>query len=185
LSALNIENYSKTPTIFLRGFFYMEVLMRKIVLMIGAVLAIGMSAQAAGKGNKPSLHDQFTGQGYGTAGCGLGSVVFGQQPGKVQVLASTTNAWGGQTFAMSSGTSNCSNAFNGHAAAEFIKVNKMALEKDIARGQGETLASLGQVMDCQNPQFASNMKKQYSQQFPQGGATEGQLEDVANQSCQN
>src|SRR6266571_3742686 len=42
---------------------------------------------------------------YGAAGCGLGSMVFGNQPGGVQVLAATTNATGIQTFGITTGTS--------------------------------------------------------------------------------
>jgi len=163
--------------------------MNKMLLIGLVVLGLGWTAQAqkkaTGTAKKQSLHDQFTGQGYGLAGCGLGSVVFGQQSGMVQIFASTTNGIGyNQTFGMSSGTSNCGNAFGGSATAEFIKVNRFALEKDVARGQGETLASLGQILECKNSDFPVEMKRFYTQEFPQGGASEGQLEAVAYKSCQ-
>ncbi len=156
--------------------------MKKTLLIMGVVLGLGTAAQAQGQKNK-SLHDQFTGQGYGMAGCGLGSVVFGEKKGMVQVFASTTNGiYNNQTFGISSGTSNCGDS-GGKAAAEFIKVNRVALEKDVARGQGETLASLGQLMDCKNSSFSVDMKKQFVNEFPQGGATDGQIEAVAYKAC--
>ena len=44
---------------------------------------------------------------YGSAGCGLGSLVFKQNDG-TQILAATTNGtFGSQTFGITFGTSNC------------------------------------------------------------------------------
>ena len=154
--------------------------MKKSIFIAGAVLCLGLSAQAE---KTKSLHDQFTGQGYGTAGCGLGSIVFGQKPGMIQVIAATTNSYGVQTFAISSGTSNCGESGKSASTHEFIKVNKMALEKEVVRGQGETLVSLGQILDCKSENFPSAMKKTYSQDFPQGGATDGQFEALAIKAC--
>lgn len=154
----------------------------KPFLLGGMVLFLGFNVQAE---KAKSLHDQFTGQGYGMAGCGLGSVIFGQKPGMVQVFAGTTNGiYGNQTFGISSGTSNCGESGKAAATHEFIKVNKMALEKEVVRGQGETLASLGQMLECNSENFSSAMKKTYSQEFPQGGATEGQFEALAIKACQ-
>lgn len=81
---------------------------------------------------------------YGKAGCGLGSVVIGDQPGFAQVFAATTNGTSGsQTFGISSGTSNCGSG--GKSAVMFIEANKASLANDIARGQGETLSSLAKI----------------------------------------
>ena len=45
---------------------------------------------------------------YGSAGCGLGSMVFeGDQTWWKQVLADTTNGTGFQTIGITLGTSNC------------------------------------------------------------------------------
>ena len=57
---------------------------------------------------------------YGTAGCGLGSLVFGDQPGIIQIVAATLNGIGGQTFAITSGTSNC-----GEAAVSVLTERRM------------------------------------------------------------
>ncbi len=156
--------------------------MKKSIFIAGAVFCMGLSAQAE---KTKSLHDQFTGQGYGMAGCGIGSVIFGQKPGMIQVLASTTNSvYDNQTFAISSGTSNCGESGKSASTHEFIKVNKMALEKEAVRGQGETLVSLGQLLECKSESFPTSLKKTYSQDFPQGGATDGQFEAVAIKACQ-
>ena len=48
----------------------------------------------------------FAAAGYGAAGCGLGSMVFGSKPGAEQVVAATTNGtFGSQTFGITFGTS--------------------------------------------------------------------------------
>ena len=45
---------------------------------------------------------------YGSAGCGLGSLIFeGDQTWWKQVLATTTNGTGMQSLAITLGTSNC------------------------------------------------------------------------------
>ncbi len=88
--------------------------------------------------------------GYGSAGCGLGSMLFGPGNGFVQVFAATTNGLSAsQTFGISSGTSNCADTSGGHASAKvFIEVNREALAKDMSRGSGETLANLSALAGC-------------------------------------
>lgn len=156
--------------------------MKKLLLM--ALLAVPMAASAQG-GKKESLHDQFSGQGYGMAGCGLGSVVFGPKKGMIQVVAATLNGTGYQTIAISSGTSNCSEPGVFARTNQYIETNKVALENDIVRGNGETLASLSEVMECQSSDFAPMMKKNYVAAFPQGGASAQQLSAIALKSCHN
>jgi hypothetical protein len=102
------------------------------------------------KHHRESLHDQLTGQGYGVAGCGLGSIVFGPKPGPIQIVAATLNAIGYQTFAISTGTSNCDVPQMGQQAAVFIEVNRQILAKDAARGQGETVEGLAAILNCDN-----------------------------------
>src|SRR3954464_7446787 len=58
---------------------------------------------------------------YGTAGCGLGSLVFGDQKGAIQILAATTNTtFGTQTFGITTGTSNCVDTAAGSAGARIF-----------------------------------------------------------------
>jgi len=90
---------------------------------------------------------------YGEAGCGLGSMVFGHEntPGK-QILAATTNGFGGQTFAITSGTSNCSAGGVMKAEREqaaFAEVNFQDLKGNMAAGGGEYLASFATLLGCE------------------------------------
>lgn len=98
--------------------------------------------------HRESLHDQMSGQGYGLAGCGLGSIAFGPKPGIIQVVAATLNEIGGQTFAITTGTSNCDMPQMGMQAAVFIEVNRPILAKDASRGQGETVEGLASILNC-------------------------------------
>lgn len=154
----------------------------RTAVVVGLVLAAGASF-AQQKGKKQSLHDQMTGQGYGMAGCGLGSIVFGDKPGMIQVVAATLNSTGYQTFAITTGTSNCGDSGKSAQTTQFIETNRVALEKEISRGQGEAVDSLGKLMACKNPNFSSDLRKNYSNSFPQGSATVGGIEAVAYQSC--
>lgn len=127
-----------------------------------------------------SLHAQFTGQEIGPSGCGLGSIVFGNEKGPIQILAATTNAaFGSQSFGISSGTSNCG-ASGTHKAqiTEFIEINKVSLENDIARGGGENLAALSEVMGCKNQNFYGQIRKNYTP-----GSSSQELNNAANKSC--
>ena len=86
---------------------------------------------------------------YGTAGCGLGSLIFKKQKGMVQIFASTTNGtFGNQTFGITSGTSNCRGG-SGKAPTYFIEANKQALATEIAKGNGETMDSLLVMYGCE------------------------------------
>src|SRR4051794_17383876 len=84
---------------------------------------------------------------YGSAGCGLGSLIFEPSSGFTQVFAATTNGtFGTQTFGISSGTSNCAGGGGGSASARaFVETNRVALVKDIARGSGETIDGLSKL----------------------------------------
>src|SRR3954465_15788664 len=82
---------------------------------------------------------------YGMAGCGLGAMAFKDQPGKIQILSATVNNLvSPQTFAITSGTSNCVEDTR-TASAMFITINEQALRKDISRGGGESVASLSKL----------------------------------------
>lgn len=88
---------------------------------------------------------------YGQAGCGLGSMLIGSEPGIGQVFAATTNASSySQTLGITSGTSNCGGSATTASAAEYIETNQQALVKDMAKGGGETLAGLSRVAGCGN-----------------------------------
>jgi hypothetical protein len=107
---------------------------------------------------------------YGTAGCGLGSMAFGSQPGMIQVLAATTNSlFGTQTFGITTGTSNCNLAPGAPAAKAkvFIEGNREALAKDISRGQGETVKNLASLAGCADAsQVGAALQKNFKVIFP-------------------
>jgi len=116
-------------------------------------------------------------QNYGAAGCGLGSIVIGPKKGLIQIFAATTNGTSGsQTFGITTGTSNCLPA--GAAAdlrrqQEFIAANIADLEKDIARGEGETLRGLVQTLGCSEasyPAVARSLQASYSEIFSAPGS---------------
>jgi len=107
---------------------------------------------------------------YGPQGCGLGSIVFTDNSSLVdQVLGATTNGLSGnQTFGMTSGTSNCElDGMGGQAQAVFIKANRVSLANDIARGNGDTLASLSRMYGCNNhAAIGSALQANYETIFP-------------------
>jgi hypothetical protein len=113
---------------------------------------------------------------YGTAGCGLGSIVIGNKPGFMQVFAATTNGtFGNQTFGITSGTSNCADAGGGAKSAQaFVETNREALAKDIARGQGETISSLSALAGCQGA-VGTALQADFGKIFTKASLTDKQV----------
>jgi len=140
--------------------------MRKIVLVAG-VLLMTSAAMAADK--------------YGTAGCGLGSLVFGNQKGIVQIFAATTNGtFGSQTFGITTRTSNCADTGGGAASIKpFTETNREALAKDMSRGQGETLANLAVLAGCTDAGAVSvTLQKNYGAIFPNAATPSDQVSEA-------
>src|SRR4029078_12785972 len=89
--------------------------------------------------------------GYGPAGCGLGAMLIGSKPGFTPIFAATTNGlFGNQTFGISSGTLGCAAPPSpGVASAKnYVETNRQSFAKDVARGQGATLANPRHVARC-------------------------------------
>lgn len=105
---------------------------------------------------------------YGDAGCGLGSMIFNDQAGFVQIFAATTNGTSGsQTFGITSGTLNCGGGGSSPTALQYIESNKVAIANDAARGQGEALVALSQMVGCQDSKaFGFVMQKNFNNIFP-------------------
>lgn len=105
---------------------------------------------------------------YGTAGCGLGAMVFKDQPGKIQIVAATlNNIISPQTSAITSGTSDCYESNSREEASLFIAVNQDALKKDISRGNGETISSLSQILKCEDAEkLGAALQQNYQTIFP-------------------
>lgn len=109
----------------------------------------------------------FSAKPYGDAGCGLGSVLFGSSGN--QVLAATTNGSSyTNLFGISSGTSNC--VADGAVTLNkevplYIEANKESLAKEATRGNGETIATLSQMMGCKQESLGPALKKNYKTIF--------------------
>ena len=138
-------------------------------LMLGLAVAFtaGVSVDAeAKKKKKRKKRKRVIKGGYGTAGCGLGSIIFKAKPGFIQVISSTTNMWFGQTFAITSGTSNCDIPHMGMAAAKFIEINRQLVSKESARGYGESVNSLAEIFQCNDEKyFATKLKENFNSVF--------------------
>lgn len=128
---------------------------------------------------------------YGSAGCGLGSMIFEKDnTWWKQVLAATTNGTGLQTIGITLGTSNCDSPALGKTAqvAAFVEANKLALANDIAKGKGETISGLSKVYGCNDAAtFGHALKGQYKAIYPSANvstdAVVTQINGVAATAC--
>jgi Protein of unknown function (DUF3015) len=135
--------------------------MRKLAVcgtLLGAVLFAASAAHA---------------QGYGVAGCGLGSLIFKDNTTGPQILAATTNPlFGIQSFAITSGTLNC--AAGGVIKAQreqaaFAEVNFQDLKRNMAAGGGEFLTSFATLLGCEDaakPALARMTQAKYESILP-------------------
>jgi hypothetical protein len=115
---------------------------------------------------------------YGPAGCGLGSLIFEPDSGFTQVFAATTNGtFYTQTFGITSGTSNCAGASGGAASAQaFVATNRVALARDIARGQGETIDGLSRLAGCRaSGAVGSSLQRRFDRIFTDASASDEQV----------
>jgi hypothetical protein len=138
-------------------------------LIAVAFLAVATTASAQGLKGTGS---------YGTAGCGLGSLVFGNQAGGVQILAATTNGtFASQTFGITTGTSNCGAGLIAQGTKNFVEANRETLAKDMSRGQGETIGALTVMAGCSDSrQVGAALQSNFDKIFPSAQATS---DDVA------
>ncbi|WP_413586418.1 DUF3015 family protein [Bdellovibrio sp. HCB274] len=150
--------------------------MKKMILA-ALVLAASSSAFAFSKSD-------LSNGAYGTAGCGLGSLAFGNKSGPIQIFAATLNGTAGsQTFGMSTGTSNCGpSVFAANETKAFIDNNAVALENDIVRGQGETLTTLSKMMSCDSQVLGTTLKNNYKSIYTGEQNTERVME-TAQKVC--
>lgn len=120
---------------------------------------------------------------YGMAGCGLGSLVFGDDNTKFkQILAATTNGtFGSQTFGITSGTLNCTSAgvvAANREQAAFAEVNFQDLKRNMAAGGGEYLTSFATLLGCDEAgkqSFAKMSQDKYEAILPSSKTTPMQM----------
>lgn len=147
--------------------------MKSRMKLLVAALSLSASASvlAAGENN--------------VGACGWGSKVFAGQSGVFpQVLAATTNGtFGNQTFAISTGTSGCTQdgaVSSNWQTALFIDGNKERLARDVSRGQGEALESFARLMDMNDTDkahFFRAAKRNFDRIFPTSQAS---TDDILN-----
>lgn len=142
--------------------------MKKMSVLL-ATLLLPVAAMAAGENN------------IGT--CGWGSKVFqGQRGIAPQVLGATTNGTSGnQTFAITSGTSGCTQdgaVSSNWKTAMFIDGNKEKLAQDMSKGSGESLQSLALLMgvkDADKAAFYRATKENFAQIFSSDNVSAEQI----------
>ena len=110
----------------------------KVRILVAALATVGF-AQIASAAN-------------GDAGCGLGSLIIQDNTKLMQILAATTNgSFGSQTFGITTGTSNCTAqnfVMRDKAVQYFAEVNQADLNREMAQGSGEKLATLASLYGC-------------------------------------
>ncbi len=130
-----------------------------MVFVFGSVVMAGQTAQS-------------------NTGCGLGAMVFKDSKSAddsllLQIVMTCLNGTSAnQTFGITSGTSNCkrpSRIVKDERLQQFVVANLDELARDIARGQGETLDALADMMDipqAERAQVYSKLQKNFSRIFP-------------------
>jgi hypothetical protein len=144
--------------------------MLKKLAVVAVIAAFPVGAMAAGAAADAS------------GSCGVGSLLFvGQQGVAPQVLAMTTNGTFYQTFAVTSGTSGCTQdgvVRSNWKMAMFIDGNKDKLARDMSTGSGETLESLAQLIgipDQHKAAFFQATKDNFSTIFASENVTTDQV----------
>lgn len=133
------------------------------LLALASALVFAGTAEAAPKrksqrSSNYSAPARTADGGHNMAGCGLGSMVVEDQGKWAQVGASLLNGTGMQTFAISFGTSGCTEDGVAEASREkdaFVEANFADLRRDIAVGSGAYLSSLASLYGCSGDEAAS------------------------------
>lgn len=138
----------------------------KLIIVLMATLSLSV-AHAGEKKTGGIVNSNATQKGYGLAGCGLGSILFGPKPGGIQIVAATTNGTSyNQTFGITFGTLNCEFTEAGVQAAVYLENNREVMAKEAARGEGETLVGLANILKCSNQEaFNKNVQSNFEKIF--------------------
>jgi DUF3015 family protein len=145
--------------------------MRRYLALAIAAVVFALPAVAQSRSQTESAI-RGTGK-YGAAGCGLGSMAFGDTPGGVQILAATTNGlFGTQTFGITTGTSNCGPGLFAQGTMNFVEANREALAKDISRGEGEAIGALTVINACEDShKVGAALQRNFKAIFPSESAS--------------
>ena len=140
--------------------------MKLLFIVLTAFSFSFISAKEVNQG-KPKAKKAYQ-RPYGMAGCGLGSIVIPRQGS--QVFAATTNGTAAsQLFGITSGTSNCVDDSSSEVASKmdnYIQGNKSQFIGDAAKGNGETIIALSEVMGCsESSKLGRALKANYQNLF--------------------
>ncbi len=154
--------------------------MNMVKALVAALVLVGSVSHA----QKVTKKDLSNNKGYGIAGCGLGSMVFGDKTGPLQIVSSTLNGvMGTQTFGITSGTSNCGTGDSYADTKTFIDNNAVALENDVVRGQGEALGTLSKIMKCNESVLSVTLKNNYKEIYSSKETSAQKVLDTAAKVC--
>lgn len=120
-------------------------------------------------------------------GCGLGTILWGDKADNSvmsQSLQATTNGlFGNQTFGITSGTLGCEQPANVAASErlmEFAAANMDNLARDIARGEGESLDTLAELLAvpvANRGEFYASLQGHFGEIFVTGEESAGHVLD--------
>ena len=116
-------------------------------------------------------------------GCGFGTMLFKNNDGLLsQTAAATTNGLlGNQTFGISSGTLECNQPAELYAREQlqkFVASNMDSVAKDIARGNGESLDTLAELMQVpveKRDTFNTQLQQNFGSIFTSAHVTETEV----------
>ena len=141
--------------------------MKKFFITVAAATLVASSAFAGGNSN---------------TGCGLGSMIIPvQDTVATQVLAVTSNGVGSQTFAITSGSLNCTKPYKivmNDQAQKFVADNMDSIAVEVAAGQGENLDTLLSLIKVDDKALASaKLKANFSKIYSSADVTSAQVVD--------
>jgi hypothetical protein len=123
-------------------------------------------------------------------GCGLGKIAWQNYPHQktigVQVMQASTNGTGMNTFAISSGTSGCTNdgqVWTSEKTNVFVAINFNNITQDMAQGHGEHLTSLATLMGIpadQQSAFFAMTQERYTTLVQAGESSPGTMVKALN-----
>lgn len=124
-----------------------------ILISAAALLAAGSAEAAPRRQQRAAAQPSYSAPsgGQNQAGCGLGSMAIQDNSKWAQVGASFLNGTGMQTFAITFGTSNCTEdgvASAGREKDAFVEANFADIRRDLSVGGGDYLSSLASLYGC-------------------------------------
>jgi hypothetical protein len=155
-----------------------------------ALAAIACLAGAVATAQERGVRGPVSNTPRDNVGIGLGTLIFEGSDGLVQqVLAATTNgSCGNQTFAITSGTSGAkpwSRFVMNEEIHNFVRDNMDTLAREMARGSGETLDTLAELIGVEpdaRPAFAKEAQANFNRIYSSASVTHVQvLENLEGQ----